>query len=82
MIDIAFMELATSRLAQLRRGLRRSAEDLAYDMMRTKFRHLKEEFGTEHSNSLPFHRIQVPGFPDDFNAPEAGIERGKMIFSP
>lgn len=81
MIDLAFEDLATKRLGQIQRFLRRPAEDIAHDMMRTTFPRVKEDYGSDTSDNQPHFRIQIPGMPDNFEVPDAGVSRGKMTFS-
>jgi hypothetical protein len=81
MIDIAFHKFAESRLKHIRARLRRSPDDVAWDMTRENFQIHKEEFGTENSNYQRDKTIVVPGLPEDFESEIASIKRGKMTIT-
>ena len=81
LIDLAFQEIAANRLRVVQGRLRRSADDIAFEMIRASFAVVKEEFGTDHSDSQNIKLLQIPGLSDEFDAPEAGIKRGKMRFT-
>jgi hypothetical protein len=80
MIDDAFHKLAESRLRYIKSSLRRSPEEVAWDMARDRFQAHKEEFGTENSNNQELKKIVVPGLPEDFNYGTT-IKAGKMIIT-
>ena len=80
MIDSAFHKLAESRLSYIKSKLRRSPDEVAWDMTRDRFQVHKEEFGTENSNNQEFKKIAVPGLPEDFNY-GTSIKNGKMIIT-
>ena len=80
MIDDAFHKLAESRLRYIRSSLRRSTDDVAWDMARDRFQIHKEEFGTENSNAQERKMIVVPGLPEDFQY-GTSIKNGKMIIT-
>jgi hypothetical protein len=80
MIDDAFHKLAEGRLRYIRSSLRRSPEEVAWDMTRDRFQILKEEFGTENSNNQDLKKIAVPGVPEDFDYGTT-IKNGKMIIT-
>lgn len=80
MIDDAFHKLAESRLKYIRSSLRRSPDEVAWDMTRDRFQAYKEEFGTENSNNQELKKIVVPGLPEDFDYGTT-IKSGKMIIT-
>jgi hypothetical protein len=80
MIDDAFHKLAESRLRYIRSSLRRSPDEVAWDMTRDRFQVYKEEFGTENSNTQELKKLVVPGLPEDFDYGTT-IKNGKMIIT-
>ena len=80
MIDDAFHKLAESRLRYIKSSLRRSPDEVAWDMTRDRFQTHKEEFGTENSNNQKLKKIVVPGLPEDFDYGST-IKGGKMIIT-
>jgi hypothetical protein len=80
MIDDAFHKLAERRLRHIKSSLRRSPDEVAWDMTRERFQIYKEEFGTENSNNQNLKKIVVPGLPEDFNYGKI-IENGKLIIT-
>ena len=80
MIDDAFHKLAESRLRCIKSSLRRSPDEVAWDMTKDRFQTHKEEFGTENSNNQELKKIVVPGLPEDFDYGTT-IKSGKMIIT-
>ena len=82
MIDKAFIDLVTARLALLPFTLSKSDKDIVYDTTQGFFPFVRDEFGTERASHLDVYSIRIAGLPDDFNSSEAGIREGKMCFRP
>jgi hypothetical protein len=79
LIDFRFHKLITDRLSSIQSHLRRSPDEIADMMLRSRFEKIKCSFGTEASN-FPEFTLQIDGLTVESNFPHLGIIDGEMVF--